>query len=108
MGSGRDWGILCLSIYPLKTSHEKSNFEFTFSKLILKKSDLYLRENFIILKNKYMSGQKRIAVSELSASPKYNKLTGEAYLKSVDEELLEKNEGSKEDLASDKKEGVTI
>ena len=55
-----------------------------------------------------MSGEKRIAVSELSVSPKYKNLRGEAYLKSVDEELNEPLEGSKEDVVADKKEGVTI
>ena len=55
-----------------------------------------------------MSGEKRIAISELTASSKYKNLKGEAYLSSVDEELNEPLEGSKEDVASDKKEGVTI
>lgn len=53
-----------------------------------------------------MSGNMRLAVSELTASPKYKKLRGEAYLNSVEEEMLEADEGSKQDLATDEKEGL--
>jgi hypothetical protein len=54
-----------------------------------------------------MSGAHRLAASEL-VSGKYKNLKGEEYLKAVDMEMNESYEGSKEDIAEDKKEGVTL
>ena len=55
-----------------------------------------------------MSGAHRLAVSELSASGKYKNLKGEAYLNSVNTEMNEVDEGSKEDIATDKNQGINI
>lgn len=55
-----------------------------------------------------MSGAHRLQVSELSVG-NYKNLKGEAYLAAVDEEMnKEPLEGSKEDIAEDKKEGHGI
>jgi hypothetical protein len=53
-----------------------------------------------------MSGAHRLAVSEISVGDK--KLKGEAYLRKVEEEMLEIDEGSEEDIKSDKTAGYNI
>ena len=54
-----------------------------------------------------MSGARRLAVSELSIG-KYKNLKEEAYLNMVEEEMLDADEGSEEDLKEDAGEGISV